>query len=64
MIKLNIGDIVELNGRIYRVENSAYSNGSKQGRRAIFKLLREKELTEIVLKDKGGQNDKSKNNNK
>ena len=49
MIKLNLKDIVELNGRIYRVEDSSWKNGTKQGRRAIFKLLREKELTSVIL---------------
>lgn len=49
--KLEMHEIVELNGRIYRVEDSAWDNGSRQGRRAILKLLDVKELTKYVIGD-------------
>jgi len=46
---LRINDLVMLEGRVYRVEWSKWQNGKMQGNRAILKLLREKELMELVI---------------
>lgn len=50
MIKLNINDLVVLEGRVYKVEWSKFSNGKMQGNRAVFKLLNEKELNKMLIK--------------
>jgi len=48
-------EIVIFKERIYRVEESKYSNGKMQGHRVILKLLKEKELHKMFLeKLKGG----------
>ena len=39
MKELKINEIVILEGRIYRVEWSKWTNGKMQGNRAILKLL-------------------------
>ncbi len=49
MINLNINDLVILENRVYRIEWSKYSNGKKQGNRAILKLLREDELNKLLI---------------
>lgn len=56
MKELTLGDIVILEGRIYRVEWSKWQNGKTQGNKAILKLLREKELMGIIIKNEGEQN--------
>jgi len=55
MKQLTLGDIVILEGRIYRVEWSKWQNGKTQGNKAILKLLREKELMSIIIKEQGEQ---------
>ena len=55
MKKLSIDEVVILEGRIYRVEWSKWTNGKTQGNRAILKLLREKELMELIINQKGGK---------
>lgn len=62
MKTLNIGEIVTLEGRIYRIEWSKFDNGKMQGNRAIFKLLREKELYELINKLQEEQHGKNKDN--
>ncbi|MCK5294177.1 MAG: hypothetical protein KAJ49_05950 [Arcobacteraceae bacterium] len=52
MKELKINEIVILEGRIYRVEWSKWTNGKMQGNRAILKLLREKELMTFIIKNK------------
>lgn len=37
---LRIGETVSLNNRLYKIEDSPYSNGWKQGRRAVLKLVK------------------------
>ncbi len=53
MIKeLKLDEVVALEGRIYRIEKSPFSmnkRGDKTGFRAILKLLREEELTQMIL---------------
>jgi hypothetical protein len=52
MKQLSIGEVIILEGRIYRVEWSKWTNGKMQGNRAMLKLLREKELMELIIQDK------------
>jgi hypothetical protein len=56
MKELTLGDIVILEGRIYRAEWSKWQNGKEQGNRAMLKLLREKELMGLIIKKEGEQN--------
>ena len=49
MKELILGEIITLNKRLYRVEDSAFSNGTKQGRRAILKLLSKEEMEKIIF---------------
>ena len=51
MKDLTIGETIILEGRIYRIEWSKWTNGKMQGNRAILKLLREKELMGLIIKD-------------
>lgn len=51
MITLNLNDVVVFEGRIYRVERTAYSNGKMQGHRVILKLMREEELAKMVIEN-------------
>lgn len=58
MIELKLNERYILEGRVYKLIWTKYDNGKKQGNRAILKLLREKELNDIILKEelKGGIN--------
>ena len=51
MKNLSIGDTIILEERIYRVEWSKWQNGKTQGNRAILKLIREKELAELIINE-------------
>jgi hypothetical protein len=58
MIKeLKINETVVLEGRIYRLEKSPFNvtnkRGDKTGFRPILKLLREQELTQLILNTNG-----------
>ena len=55
MKQLTLGDIVILEGRIYKVEWSKWQNGKMQGNRAMLKLLRERELMGLIIKEQGEQ---------
>ena len=55
MKQLTIGETIMLEGRIYKVEWSKWQNGKMQGNKAILKLLREKELMSIIIKEQGEQ---------
>ena len=61
MIKeLKMNEIVVLEGRIYRIEKSPFNvnrRGDKTGFRAILKLLREEELTQLILHPIGEPNE-------
>jgi hypothetical protein len=63
MKELTLGDIVILEGRIYKVEWSKWQNGKMQGNRAMLKLLRERELMELIIKEQGEKNDQTKSSN-
>lgn len=64
MIKLNYGDVVILENRLYKIFKANYHN-RKTGRgiKATLKILRENELNELILKQenkeemKGGINE-------
>jgi hypothetical protein len=56
MKQLTIGEIISLEGRIYKVEWSKWQNGKMQGNRAMLKLLRERELMGLIIKEQGEQN--------
>lgn len=49
MRQLKIGEIITLEGRMYRIEWSKWANEKAQGNRAILKLVREKELMKLIL---------------
>ena len=51
MKHIKINDLIILENRIYRVEWSKWTNGKMQGNRAMLKLLREKELMDLIIKD-------------
>lgn len=55
-----IGDIIALENRIYRIGWSKWQNGKMQGNRAILKLIREKELSKIILEDNKAEEEKYK----
>ena len=65
--KLTIGDIVEIDKRLYKVYASKWQNqsewtqrenksGNWQGLKITLKLLREKELNELIIKEKNNEN--------
>ena len=56
MKQLTIGETIMLEGRIYKVEWSKWQNGKMQGNRAMLKLLRERELMGLIIKEQGEQN--------
>jgi len=56
MKQLIIGETIMLEGRIYKVEWSKWQNGKMQGNRAMLKLLRERELMGLIIKEQGEQN--------
>ena len=49
MIELKLNELYILEGRVYRLEWTKYSNGKMQGNRATLKLLREQELNELLI---------------
>ena len=55
MKQLTIGEIIMLEGRIYKVEWSKWQNGKMQGNRAMLRLLKERELMGLII-DKEKQN--------
>lgn len=55
MKELKVGEIVRLEGRLYKIEWSKWDNGKKQGNRAILKLLNLEEVMTLV-----GTQDKKK----
>ena len=57
MKQLIIGETIMLEGRIYKVEWSKWQNGKMQGNRAMLKLLRERELMGLIIKEQGEQNE-------
>jgi len=61
--QLKIDDLVEVGGRLYKVHASKWANqsdftmgknknGNYQGMKITLKVLREKELNELILKEK------------
>jgi hypothetical protein len=50
MIKrVRLNELIVLEGRVYRIEWSKYSNGKTQGNRAILKLLDSKKLNALAI---------------
>lgn len=56
MKELTLGETIMLEGRIYKVDWSKWTNGKEQGNRAMLRLLKEKELMELIIKRQGEQN--------
>lgn len=47
-IKLKLNDLVSLEGRLYRVSWTKWSNGKLQGNKALLKLLDENEINRFL----------------
>lgn len=51
METLKLNELYILEGRVYRLIWSKYSNGKKQGNRAVLKLLNIQELNKLVVEN-------------
>jgi len=59
LIEIKQGQIIILDGRLFKVSERDFSNGEHRGKRPMLILLKEKELSKIILESI--KNDSSQN---